>query len=299
MERAGTTYYDRAAGRLETERVYAGASLDWLYNSRAGAAILPGLVGGPAFSRLWGWAHRRRFSRRWIRPFVERMGVDASESLRPLEDFESFSDFFVRAIHPSRRPVRPEPGVCIAPADGKVLAYPVVDARASFRIKRSTFDLGGLLRDEATAGLFAGGSMVVSRLSLADCHHFHFPDSGTPGEARSIAGLYHAGGPYARRGLVPFFTENHRMVTRLESDHFGPVAQVEVGALTVGSVRQRYRPGVRAAKGQAKGVFELGGSSVVLLFRRGAIVLDPDLCARTTDEVETYVRMGDSIGRAR
>jgi phosphatidylserine decarboxylase len=72
---------------------------------------------------------------------------------------------------------------------------------------------------------------------------------------------------------------------------------VEVGALTVGSIRQRFAPGVRVAKGDPKGFFELGGSTMVLLFRPGAIELDLELCALTAREVECYVRMGRPLGR--
>jgi len=144
---------------------------------------------------------------------------------------------------------------------------------------------------------FGGGSMVVSRLCLTDYHHFHFPDSGVPGEALSVRGKYYASGPYGLRALVPFYTENYRMLTLLDSDHFGQIAIVEIGAFTVGSIQQRYQSGRHIAKGARKGFFELGGSTVVLLFEKGRIELDKDLCTNTRSEVETYVLLGDSIGR--
>ena len=138
--------------------------------------------------------------------------------------------------------------------------------------------------------------MVISRLCLADYHHFHFPDSGTPGEAESIQGKYYAVGPYALRTLVPFYAENHRMLTLFDSDHFGQMAIIEIGAFTVGSIQQCYRNGVRVPKGAHKGFFEIGGSTVVLLFERGAIQLDENLCSKTWEGIETLVRMGEFIG---
>lgn len=139
--------------------------------------------------------------------------------------------------------------------------------------------------------------MVVSRLGLADYHHFHFPDSGVPAAARTIDGRLHAGGPYARHRLVPFFTENHRMVTPFASDHFGTLLLVEVGALTVGSIRQRFEPGTKVGRGDPKGFFELGGSTLVLLFQEGTIVLDPDLLRMTAGGIETHLRLGEALGR--
>ena len=88
------------------------------------------------------------------------------------------------------------------------------------------------------------------------------------------------------------------MLTLFDSDHFGQIAMVEIGAFTVGSIQQRFNQGVRVSKGARKGFFELGGSTVVLLFQRGAIRLDEDLCARTEEDIETFVRFGESIGRA-
>lgn len=292
------TYYDRGSRTLRRERVYAAAFLHWLYNSRSGG-VLDGLLTACWLSRLYGWANRSSWSRRRIRPFVERMGIEMDGSVKQLDEFRSFGEFFTRDIDLARRPICGEAYRCVSPADGKVLAYPRVEAGSRFRIKRSSFELAGLLQDEGLAAMFAGGSMLVSRLALADYHHFHFPDSGTPAAPVSVAGRLHAGGPYALRRLVPFFTENQRMLTRFDSDHFGPMAIVEIGALTVGSIRQRYRPGVRVAKGEEKGLFELGGSSVVLLFRQGAIDFDEDLVDMTAREIESHVRMGESVGTAR
>ena len=140
--------------------------------------------------------------------------------------------------------------------------------------------------------------MVVCRLCLADYHHFHFPDSGIPEASEPIPGKYYAGGPYSLSALIPFYSENYRMLSLFNSDHFGAMAIVEVGAFTVGSIRQRYVPGVRITKGCRKGFFELGGSTVVLLFEKGAIQIDKDLCENTEKNMETYVRFGDAIGRA-
>lgn len=291
-------YFDRASASWREEPVYAHAFLLWLYNTPCGRLASSLLVHRPHASRLYGWLQRRPWSRRRIQPFVEQMGVDMSGSTRPLEDFASFADFFTRRLHPWARPIDPDPEVCICPADGRVLAYPRIDRSASFAIKRATFRLPGLLRDEGQACRFDGGALVVVRLGLADYHHVHFPAAGVPGPARSIAGRYHAGGPYARSWLVPFYAENHRMLTQLVSDRFGTVLVVEVGALTVGTIRQAYRPGEQVRKGQHKSGFEPGGSTVVLLFEPGTIALDADLVERSASGVEVGLRMGQSLGRA-
>ena len=290
-------YYDRETRRLMTEQVYASGFLSWSYNTNLGRLATDFLLRHKFVSQLYGWFHKKPFSRWRIKPFMKKMGINSSESILSLEHFATFNDFFIRQIDPKKRPICSDPDVCIAPVDGKVLAYRIVEPESTFRIKRSRFNLREFLRDDSLAEKFAGGSMIVSRLCLADYHHFHFPDSGIPGKAKSIQGKYHAGGPYALRWLVPFYSENHRMVTLFDSDHFGHMAIVEVGAFTVGSIQQRFQPGAHVAKAAHKGFFELGGSTVVLLFEKNSIELDKGLCENTRNELETYVRLGDSVGK--
>jgi phosphatidylserine decarboxylase len=86
------------------------------------------------------------------------------------------------------------------------------------------------------------------------------------------------------------------MMSLFDSDHFGQMLIVEIGALTVGSIQQRFLPDVRVIRGERKGYFELGGSTVVMLFQKGMIDLDEDLRTNTRKDIETSVRFGDSIG---
>ena len=290
-------YYDRANDALMQEQVYAGGFLFWSYNTKLGRLATDLLFRQRLISRAYGWLSQQRFSRREILPFVKKTNICIDELTYPLKSFDCFNDFFTREIDLTKRSICSEPDVCIAPVDGKILAYPVVRPDSTFRIKRSLFNLQDLLGDWRLGDEFAGGSMIVSRLCLTDYHHFHFPDSGIPNKAASIPGKYYAGGPYALRSFIPFYKENHRMVTLLDSDHFKRMALVEIGAFTVGSIQQRYQPGHHVSKGAHKGFFELGGSTVVLLFQRGTIELDQDLCANTKNEIETHVRLGDSVGR--
>jgi phosphatidylserine decarboxylase len=292
-------YRDRATDELRREAVYAEGFLDWLYNARGGRLVESLLAASPGPSRLYGWLQRRRLSRRRIRPFVARMGIDMSECPRPLDSFSSFADFFTRPIDLERRPLAADERACLCPVDGKVLVHEGLDPEAPLQVKRATLTLSSLLRDAELARSYEGGALAVCRLGLADYHHVHFPDAGTPGPAVPLPGRYHAGGPYARGRLVPVFAENVRARTPFESEHFGRMQVVEVGAFTVGSIRQAFRPGVGVGRGAHKGWFEIGGSTVVLLFPRGAIVFDPDLSRWSARGIETAVHMGESLGRVR
>lgn len=298
MSASPSTWVDRRTGRLRADPVYREGLLTWLHGSEGGWLLTRWILSRSFVSRSHGWLNRRRWSARKIAGFVRTMNVDMEESLRAEGEFRSFNDFITRRIDLSRRPIHPDPAVCVAPADGRVRAFPVVGRDTRFTLKRTGFDLRTLLRDEELAARYAGGSMVVSRLYLADYHHFHFPAEGTPGEPRIVRGRCYATTPYTPRRTVPFLAENHRQLTILDSPRFRRIALVEVGAFTIASIRQRFRPDRPVRRGEHKGYFELGGSVVVLLFERGAIRLDEDLCENTRAGLETYVRLGESLGRA-
>jgi phosphatidylserine decarboxylase len=290
-------YYDRRDGRIKRERVHAARFLDWSSNSWPGRLAADFIFSRRWFSAVYGWALRQRWSRRKIRPFVRDHEIDQGELVQSLADFSSFRDFFIRRINPAMRPAAVYPGACLAPADGRALVYQVLLREKTFQIKRNLFNLDRFLGSATLAERFAGGSMAVIRLPFSGYHHFHFPDSGVPGTPVLIPGKYHAGGSYSLRRKTPFFTENRRMITPFDSDHFGPMAIVEVGAMTVGSIRQCFRAGERAARGERKGYFEPGGSTVVLLFERNRVIFDYDLWINTRRVLETSVRVGESIGQ--
>ena len=292
------TYVDRRSGKRKTDRIHAPRFLGWSYDTRAGRLLTELIFSRRIVSWLYGWYAKRRWSRRRIAPFVAAMDVDMTESVRPIADFGSFNDFIIREIDLSRRPIDRDSDVCVSPADGRILVFPEIEADRSFRIKCASFDLRSFLRDDALVRAYAGGAMAVIRLYLADYHHVHFPADGVPEAPRSIPGRYLAVTPYSETWIVPFYRENFRMVTLVETHRFARIAIVEVGAFSVGSIQQRFEPEMRVAKGDHKSFFALGGSIVVLLFEPGAIRFDADLHANSRAGLETYIRFGESLGRS-
>jgi len=298
MKRDQLQYVDRDTGQVKTDRIYARGFLDWCYNTRVGWLLSQRLLNCRIVSRIYGWYYKRRWTRRKIPKFVAQLAIDTSNCLQPLGEYESFNDFIVRRIDLGSRPINRADAACVSPSDSRVWVEPTVSLDRQFTIKSATFQLGSFLRDSALAADYQGGSLFIFRLYLGDYHHFHFPDAGTPSLTRSLPGKYYAVTPYSRRWLVPCFAENHRHLTLFNSQHFGNIVMAEVGAFTVGSIRQCFRAGEFVQPGAHKGYFELGGSIVVLLFMRDRIVVDADLLANSSKGMETYLRMGQSIGRA-
>ena len=163
-------------------------------------------------------------------------------------------------------------------------------------MKGAVFDLRKLLGDEALAARFRDGSMVLSRLCPVDYHRFHFPVAGVPSAPTMIDGPLFSVNPVALRQNIHIFTENKRAITKIESEKFGLVLMLEVGATCVGSFDYTYSPGTRVEKGAEKGFFKFGGSSTITLFERGRIQIAPDLLDYSARGIELYARMGDRMG---
>ena len=296
-------YWHRAKRAVETEKIYCERWLRFVYENPAGRFALWLLVRRAAFAHYYGWRMNRKFSVNLVLPFIVDFDLDVDEFAKSAFAYKSFNDFFYRALKPGARPVAPGADVAVLPADGRHLVFPDVDQADGFYVKGAKFTLAQLLGEghlppaqrELTAR-FAGGSMLISRLAPQDYHRFHFPVDGVPQEARLIPGWLYSVHPVALRRRLRILVENRRMVTFMESPAFGPVAMVEVGATGIGRIRQTYLAGRAAAKGEEKGLFAFGGSSVITLLARGRIRFDADLVEQSVRHRETYARMGERLG---
>jgi phosphatidylserine decarboxylase len=298
MSAESIRYYHRAKQVVETEQVYGESWLRWTYGSALGRFALWLLVKRAFVSRYYGWKMSLQASAIKVLPFIVDYDLDVDEFAKKPYAFKSFNEFFFRALKPGARPMSADERAAVLPADGRHLAFPVIETAAGFYAKGQRFDLAAFLGAPGLAADFAGGSLLISRLCPVDYHRFHFPVGGTPGEPRLINGWHYSVSPIALRQNLAYLWENKRMVTLVESPVFGRVAVCEIGATMVGSILQTFLPGRAVAKGAEKGLFKFGGSCVVTLFQRGRIQLDADLVAQSAAGLEVYAKMGDRLGTA-
>lgn len=265
-------------------------ALHFFYNTFVGRCLLK-LAVRPWISKAAGVFLNSRLSACFIPRFIKKNGI-------AVEDYEqrhyrSFNDFFTRKAIPLRRPVDGSDFHLISPCDAKLAAYPVTDG-GIFSIKDSFYTVEDLLQDKTLADEFSGGSCLIFRLSVNDYHRYCYIDSGTKVENIPIPGELHTVQPVALR-RVNIFKRNSREYTIMDTAHFGRVVQVEVGALLVGRIRNHHAA-YRFKRGEEKGYFEFGGSTVVLLFKKGVLSLDVDILDNTRCQRETIVKYGEKIG---
>ncbi|MBS0629593.1 MAG: phosphatidylserine decarboxylase [Verrucomicrobia bacterium] len=290
---------DRESGKKIEEKVPYKNALLFLYGDHPFAWLLRPLICNlPFVSKFFGSLQRCPRSAKHIAPFIEKYGIDATEFRDPIESYKCFNDFFIRKLKTSARYINDGNDIAILPADGRYLAFQDINHEEGIFVKGKKFSLEKLLGDKKLAHKYAQGSMVIIRLAPVDYHRFHFPCNCVPSEAKLIKGPLYSVNPIALRKNIDILTENKRMITRLKTAHFGTMLFIEVGATYVGSIHQTYEPEKHYAKGDEKGYFAFGGSSIILLFEPFRIQLDQDLIANTHQGFETLGKLGQTLGRA-
>lgn len=269
-----------------------GASLRFLYHTRPGRLLLK-LLSGRAPSRLAGRFMDSQLSRPLIGPFVKKTGISLEEYLD--RDFSCFNDFFCRRIRPELRPLPEDPALLFAPCDGRLSAWRIEEGTV-LDLKHSSYTLDELFAGDEIAARYRDGVCLVFRLCVDNYHRYCYPDSGSKGGNVFIPGELHTVRPIALAAL-PVYIRNCREYTVMETAHFGTLTQMEIGALLVGRIKNRMEAGV-FARGEEKGMFLYGGSTVLLLLEKGRVELPEELFLQSARGLELPVKMGEAIGRA-
>ncbi len=291
-------YIDRKTGEKKQEIVFGDKFLRWVYETKSGALLLEALIKRKLFSSWYGIWQNTRYSRRKIRHFVDSLQIDLKEAVREdIDSYRTFNDFFARELKPEARPVVSDRNVLVSPADGRIYAWENISIEKLVQVKGLHYSLGELIGDPELAKEYALGTCIIIRLCPADYHRYHFPDSGIPERPHRIKGYYYSVNPRALKKVPRLYCENVRELTHFSSDNFGDILLLEVGATCVGSIVQTYIPQQRVNKGSEKGYFIFGGSTVIMLLRKGKVRIDPDILENTSNDIETKVCMGEQIGR--
>ena len=95
--------------------------------------------------------------------------------------------------------------------------------------------------------------------------------------------------------LRDVYGKNCRELTLLDTEQCGKVAYIEVGAMMVGRINNNHRE--KFERGEEKGYFSFGGSTIVLLYKKDCITLDGDIAENSKEETETAVLYGERVGK--
>lgn len=208
-------------------------------------------------------------------------------------------------------------------ADSRVVVYDTVPQARAIWIKGRYFTIPNLVNDSIEGKLWDDGAVASFRLSPQDYHRYHSPVSGKVKWWKEISGDYYQVDPICLRSHIDILTKNARCAVCIESMEFGQVLFVAIGASEVGTVkwvpsRQTLRltaccscwpilfrfdksiqkRGAIIHKGQELGIFEFGGSSIIVAFENGRIDFDEDLKVLSRQAIQIDVEWGQSLGVA-
>jgi phosphatidylserine decarboxylase len=260
---------------LETNK-----GLKFLYNTLLGRLILK-IATTKLIANLYAKYMNSRLSIKKINKFIKVNNINMDEYEEV--EYNSFNDFFMRKIKKDKRTIGDN---IISVCDSKLSVYKL-DDQSKLHIKDSIYTIKELIgekRDYKYA--------LVFRLCVDDYHHYVFPDDGKVVKSKYINGKLHTVQPIALK-KYKVFHENSREVTFLDCDNLGDVCYIEVGAMMIGKIVNE--PIKEFKKGQEKGHFEFGGSTIVMLVNKD-IKIDEKILENTANDIETIVKLGETIG---
>ncbi len=284
-------YRDRK-GNIISNDTKQDKSLEFIY-SKAPMRFLLRILARPTVSKVAG-----KFLDTWpstflIDPFVKKNHIQMKEYER--RKYSSYNEFFTRKIKANKRPFDQTPSTLISPCDGKITAYPI-SLDSKFKIKDSYYTIESMLRNRKLAKEYVGGTCVIIRLTVDNYHRYCYVDHAEKERNHFIQGRLYTVNPVIL-DHVNIYKENSRSYCVLNTQNFGKVIQMEVGALMVGKIDNYHRQAI-VKRGQEKGKFEFGGSTVVLLLQRDVVGIDDDILKNTKEGYETIIKMGEKIGKA-
>ena len=153
-----------------------------------------------------------------------------------------------------------------------------------------------LLKNPSLGKRYQDGYVWVLRLCVQDYHRYIYPDNAAESGRIRIPGILHTVNPVAN-DAYPIYKENSREYSLLKTENFRTVLMMEVGALFVGRIENRPRKG-SVKRGDEKGNFAFGGSTIVLITEKNAVKPDEDILNNSREGIETRVLMGEKIGES-
>jgi phosphatidylserine decarboxylase len=287
--------YNRKTKEIEYENTYKAEGLAFLYKTELGKALTSTILNKRVISSIYGRTVKSRNSISQIPKFIKHYGINVAEIRDPLHSFRSFNAFFVRKLKDGARPIDMEPKHLISPADSRLFVFDL-SKEASLPVKGYFYSINELVKDKKLASEYANGWCFVYRLAPADYHRYCYIDKGHQQKVKRMRGVLHSVHPIALSEVKDLMSKNYRELTILETENFGNVLHLEVGALFVGKVVQVHRQAHSFERGEEKGWFEFGGSTIIQIFRKGMVQPDADIIEHSNKRIETIVKMGEKTG---
>lgn len=263
------------------------ASLRFLYNTVIGRCVLKLLV-RPTISKIVGKYMSSSLSKGRVKKFIKSGNIDMSEFSG--QEYKSFNEFFTRKRETLS--IEERKNVLISPCDAFLSVYKIKSDK-TFNIKNSTYYIDQLLDDKEMAERYVDGTCFIFRLTPQHYHRYCYSCTGEAVSSKVIKGKLHCVRPIAYTQF-PVFAQNSRELVAIDTESFGKIVQMEVGALLVGKIKN-HDNAQYAHQGTEKGYFEFGGSTIIVLTEKKDFQIDEKYLSIIDSEKEIDIGIGDTI----
>ncbi len=295
-------FYNRLTQSIEQEKVYGDKMVEWLYQSNSGKALSHLICQAP-ISKLYGALQDTAWSKGKISPFIKNYNIPMDDYLPEKENTESpyssFNQFFIRRFKNGKRDFVQSPEELAAFSEARYFGYASVRDDESIPVKGAYLKPKQLISNSKWEDTFHDGPLLLARLCPVDYHRFHYPDDGVILDDYRVEGLLHSVNPVALKAKQDILITNERHVTIIETKNFDKLAYIEVGAICVGKIVQSQKlvKGDTFKRGQEKGYFLFGGSTVIVIGEKGKWTPSADILEYTKKGIETYLHLGMSVAK--
>ena len=261
--------------------------IKYMYEKKSGRALLKVLSTRVVANIVRGFM-KSFFSVPYKSRIINKHNIDMN--LYEDKKYLSYNTFFIRRMKDLKFDT--DKDSFISPAESKLLVLKL-DDDTKLDIKGSSYTLEEILEDDIYKE-YKNGYALIFRLEETDYHRYIYIDNGYRDEYRHIKGKLHTVQPIAYKKFKVFH-ENTREWTILHTENFNDVIHMEVGAMNIGRINNNDSTIFK--KGDEKGNFEFGGSTIILFVKQGIIEIDKDILENSKNYKETKVNIGEKVAK--
>ena len=223
-----------------------------------------------------------------IRIFSKIYNIKINEAEKPVSEYESLGDFFVRRLKSGIRPVGAN--WALHPADSVITQLARIENGNLIQAKNKFYKAVDFLQDSEALQKYGNGFFVTYYLCPTDYHRVHSPVDGVITKVTHVPGMLWPVNKWSTENIEEMFSINERVCVEIKTNR-GFVNVVLVGATNVGYIELSFMPEIKGnqfnvfkpfvkenlniatKRGEELGMFRMG-STVVMLYQDGVIPSD-------------------------
>ena len=215
-----------------------------------------------------------------IETFAKMYQINIAEAEKPIEEYTSIGDFFVRRLKRGARPLAMTE--VVHPADSKLTAFRAIENGELVQVKGQHYKVDAIAANLQATQYYQDGFFTTYYLCPTDYHRVHSPVAGRILSVTHVPGDLWPVHDKSVASIENLFGINERVIIRIETFR-GVISVIFVGALNVGKIELDFEPsvstnnlkdralrfikypvGISIEKGVELGMFRMGSTVVVL-----------------------------------